>query len=504
MDEKKTILITGATGLVGSLLTLTALRSGHSVRLLSRGKQACSPEERIRKVVEVFGCSSKEWSDRHGNIEIYSGDIALPQFGLSDREWEQLASSLSSIYHAAAFIGFKENQRPTSFRVNVEGTRQVLRLAATSRAHLFHISTAYIAGDTHHLLPEQEIKRACRWRNPYEETKWIAEREVHAESRKKGLKLTVFRPAILIGDTTGGRTIRFNSIYYFMRLFHHQSRQANPPPLVLRAKPEATLNLVPVDLAIRTMWALSQSSGVEGKVFHIAHPSPLRFKDLVSIAEKIFGLPVAISNHPPGETTIPKETGPDREAVFGIYEPYMFGESEFDLSNTRSLLPGYDSIFPRLDEGYFRTILTYAIDHDWRSPSLSDPSSRKKRAPRLMEQYFRTFLGTRLNQPLLKNLKNLNVVFSIEIEDGQDSKWTLEVRGGKLLSITQNGIATEFRYRMDGATFEKIVKGLCPPEEAFFEGWVQIEGDIEKGLEVATVLSEFCRTYPFEERTWPG
>ena len=92
---------------------------------------------------------------------------------------------------------------------------------------------------------------------------------------------------------------------------------------------------------------------------------------------------------------------------------------------------------------------------------------------------------------------------SIEIEGETNCRWVLEVKEGTLLSVSRNGAAAECSYVTDGATFERIVRGLYPPEEAFFEGRIDIRGNMEKGLRVAAVLSSFCTTYPYEEKRDP-
>jgi predicted lipid carrier protein YhbT len=84
-----------------------------------------------------------------------------------------------------------------------------------------------------------------------------------------------------------------------------------------------------------------------------------------------------------------------------------------------------------------------------------------------------------------------------------NSRWVLEVREGTLLSVSRNGSTAECSYVTDGPTFERIVRGLYPPEEAFFEGRVDIRGNMEKGLRMAAALSAFCTTFPYEEKTNP-
>jgi hypothetical protein len=70
-----------------------------------------------------------------------------------------------------------------------------------------------------------------------------------------------------------------------MKLFYQYSQQERPSSIVLEAKPEATLNLLPVDVAIRAMWALSPPRA-QGKIFHITHP-PLDLPAIDFMAERI-------------------------------------------------------------------------------------------------------------------------------------------------------------------------------------------------------------------------
>jgi putative sterol carrier protein len=81
-----------------------------------------------------------------------------------------------------------------------------------------------------------------------------------------------------------------------------------------------------------------------------------------------------------------------------------------------------------------------------------------------------------------------------------NSHWTLEIKQGMLLSISPDSAMAECSYWMNAATFEKVVRGVYRPEEAFFDGRINIQGNMEKGLKVAAALAEFCKTYPYGER----
>ncbi len=189
----------------------------------------------------------------------------LPNSAFPKKNGTVLGHGLSWIFHAAAYLGFDEDQRAKSMLVNVDGTRNVLELAQSSGTHLFYISTAYVAGRSKDIVFERELKDPVPWRNPYEETKFLAEREVHLTCRKENLPYTVYRPAILMGDWSHGRTLKFRNVYYFMKLFHQLSKRKRKTSFLLKGNVEGKINLLPVDFAVQAIWNLSQVTRVRRK-----------------------------------------------------------------------------------------------------------------------------------------------------------------------------------------------------------------------------------------------
>jgi len=116
------------------------------------------------------------------------------------------------------------------------------------------------------------------------------------------------------------------------------------------------------------------------------------------------------------------------------------------------------------------------------------------------ERYFKEFLMGKLHEQLVKDLKSLSAVVSITIHDEKSETWVLEIIQGTLGSVSHGPAPSECSFVMDAATFEEIARGRYQPEQAFFEGRVNIEGNMEKALQVATALTEFCKSYPFEPK----
>ena len=504
MNAKDAVFITGGSGFLGSQIALKALKEGVGVRLLVRGKDRFQAYERIRRVFSYFGVTQSDWDDFRERIEVFSGDVTIPGFGLSKRELDQMTDNLPLIFHCAAHTDFNSAGAAIAASVNIDGTRNILKLTETCGARLIHISTAYIVGDVRGKVFEKMQTGTFPWKNVYEKTKFIAEREVHFFSDEKNLDYLVFRPAVLIGDFVHGRTLRFNNIYNFIKIAYFLSLRRKGVRVCVDADPEARLNILPVDFAVDAMWRISQVSHVKQNIFHMANPSPPRFRELAEIYSKILDIHAVCIDPSKDKGKNNANPGKGIGAGFDEYNRYMIGEPEFDLSNTRSIINDYAAAFPRMDETYYRKILNFAIGQKWGKVSKTNPRAILKRdSKNFTDRYFNHFLKSKLHQRLVQNLKNLDAVIGINIRDEtirdeKNSGWVLELKKGMLTAVSKNGRKPECVYETDVDTFKVVVQGDCPPQKAFFDGRGDISGDLEKGLKVITALSEFFKRYPFD------
>src|SRR5688572_19337090 len=134
-----TTLITGATGNLGAeiLARLHAERPGEVVAIV-RASDDAAAQARLAEA----GC---------GGARAIAGDIEAPLLGLSPAAHEALAADLGEVFHVAASTKF-DLPLEAARRTNVEGTANVLALAARARRAGFrrfhHVSTAYVAGAT--------------------------------------------------------------------------------------------------------------------------------------------------------------------------------------------------------------------------------------------------------------------------------------------------------------------------------------------------------------------
>jgi len=188
------ILITGATGFIGRQLTHDLLRRGQRVRILARDWS---------KATALFG----------DNVEVIVGDLGHPA------SLDQACRGVEVIYHIAGIYRFGLRQRRALWRVNVEGTENLLRSAATAGTEkIVHLSSAGVlkknpAVATHSaLLDENDFPAAAPRFSPYKSSKWHAEQRVLAWARQ-GLPVTIASTSCPIGrgdetPTPTGRIIR--------------------------------------------------------------------------------------------------------------------------------------------------------------------------------------------------------------------------------------------------------------------------------------------------------
>ena len=262
----RTILLTGFPGFLGSELLPRLL--GRSV-----GSDAvCLVQPRYADLArERLAALELAEPELRGRVRLVAGDIILPDLGLG-RERGALAARVEEIHHLAAVYDLAV--RPdVAEHVNVNGTRHVLDFAAgcDRLERLHHVSTCYVSGRHAGIFTESDLEKGQVFNNAYEETKHRAEVAVR-ERMRSGLPGTVYRPAIVAGDSRTGATQKFDGPYFLIRLLLRQPRVALVPVV---GNPEtARLNVVPRDFVVDAIAHLSGLPHSVGRTYQLADPDP--------------------------------------------------------------------------------------------------------------------------------------------------------------------------------------------------------------------------------------
>lgn len=202
--------------------------------------------------------------------EIVAGDVCHMDLGLSGSEYRTLANELTTIHHLAG-IYYMGVDRGTARRVNVDGTRGVLDLAGECRRlrRLCHWSTASVSGKRQGVILEEELDEGQGFHNFYEETKFAAEKL--AVAARRNIPITIFRPGLIVGDSTTGEIEKFDGPYYLMVLIVTNALQVHLP---LPGRGVAPLHLVPIDYVIDAAHQLALDARSAGRTFHLTDPNP--------------------------------------------------------------------------------------------------------------------------------------------------------------------------------------------------------------------------------------
>ena len=154
-EEERCVLLTGATGFVGSklfhdLLLYRKRLSIGKIIVLCRAKRGLSAHQRIQKTLDRNQFSFLSTEERNAVVQVITGDVTKPNAGLSDRDLQSLRSekNLSHIFHLAASVSFTQTL-PEAARANISSALYLQDLAvslAREDVRFVHVSTAFVHG----------------------------------------------------------------------------------------------------------------------------------------------------------------------------------------------------------------------------------------------------------------------------------------------------------------------------------------------------------------------
>jgi len=235
------ILLTGASGFLGSALLPRLLAKGYKVYGLSR-----HPPARDKNLVPVIG------------------DILQPDLGL-----DKVPEDIHAIHHLAALHKLGEDKDGSIWKTNVEGTQNVIAFCLKHNIpHLYFVSTAYTQG-----------------RNNYERSKALCQVMVKESDISK---VTIFKPSIIMGTPQHFYPGHFSQFVALLIKIHQRAEIVRrkvegalrlpviEPVFRMRANPEGKLNMVPIDVVAGAMANIDKTG-----TYWLTNPDPPTMQELV-------------------------------------------------------------------------------------------------------------------------------------------------------------------------------------------------------------------------------
>jgi nucleoside-diphosphate-sugar epimerase len=380
-----TIFVTGATGFLGAHLAVELLERGYRLVLLCRSNSGLNAAARFEQILDWFSPPRRP-SFRY---TVIGGDIRRPRLGLASSAFRALAGEVTEIFHCAADTSFVDRNRNRVEEVNVESLNHLLEFADAGRCDFFHhLSTVYVAGKKAGRCVES-ITDQTQFHNVYESSKHRGEMLLKRECDKLGIRLNIYRPSIVYGDSRTGKSLRFNALYFPIKLATQLKelflKDRERPgggraeslgikflkdgslyfPLRLQTARDGELNIIPVDYFSNVTLHLFENA-LGGGVFHIVAPRGESMRTVIGHAAAYLGLS--------GVETVTSEVFGSRprnslehlfERYTEAYRPYMSDRRRFSMMNTRRFLNDSMADCPEFSYTVFSRCMDYANAVNW-------------------------------------------------------------------------------------------------------------------------------------------
>ncbi|MFM6078410.1 MAG: amino acid adenylation domain-containing protein, partial [Dolichospermum sp.] len=279
-NQLQHILLTGATGFLGVHLLHELLeKTSANIHCLVRTENVSEARNKLKNKLSFY----QLWNEQHSQRIIpIIGNLEKNLLGLSENEFQDLASQIDMIYHNGASVNLIY---PYSVLkpANVLGTQEILRLASQIKIKPVHfVSTTSVFCPENYpenevLLESDPLDHYQGLVGGYPQSKWVAEKLV-MQARERGLPVTIYRAARIIGHSQIGIC---NTEDIFSRIITTCLQLGTTPNI------DWEDNLTPVDYVSQAIVYLSCQKESLGKAFHLLNPQIISMNHLFNLIRKL-------------------------------------------------------------------------------------------------------------------------------------------------------------------------------------------------------------------------
>jgi thioester reductase-like protein len=421
---------------------------------------------------------------------VLEGDISEPDLGLDPQSLRWVTENCDTMLHNAASLTFHSTgPEAEPWRSNVEGTRHVLDLCReTGIQHFHHVSTAYVCGLRTGRILESELDVGQTPSNDYERSKIQAEQMVRSADFLKSL--TVFRPAIIIGDSVNGYTTTYHGFYAPLQLIstlvnnfepNETGRVYNPGRFKLAGFERK--NLVPVDWVSAVTSHIVAHPEHHGQTYHLTPRVPITMRLFADVLEQATGWYGVNFLGPDGNM----ENITEQEQMFveliAIYNSYWRDDPVFDSTNTLAAAPHLPC--PHVDRRMLLMMSEWAKSVNFGSPRV------KVAEPKFDAQvHFDPLVDSGAELPESERF----VEVGLDITGHGGGQWRVEVSDGLVVGA-EVGVAGRCAatFHLDADTFANLVQGNSSAEQAVQAGRIRVTGPRAADGDLLDVLQQAAR-----------
>lgn len=444
------LLLTGSTGLLGRYLLRDLLEGGQQLALLVRGSKKETATDRVEAILQHWERQTGKSLPRPVLLE---GDIRKPCLGLRGNDKRWVARYCTSMMHSAASLTFHSDGTGEPWHTNFHGTQHMLELCdSTGIRKLHYVSTAYVCGLRQGRILETEVDCGQEFRNDYERSKLRAEILVREADFID--ELTVYRPAVISGDSQTGYTNTYHGIYLYLRLMALLApRQpigldgVRVTKLRLPLQGDERRNVIPVDWVSKVMTHLFLNPKAHGRTFNLAPDDCLTARQMIDAGYKFFNSTgVEYAGYGPIDPSTYNELEAASLPGLAMYNNYESTDPTFDCSNLKRFAGELPC--PAIDEKMMHTYIRYGEEDRWGKRRVESPIVHWQAA-----DYFREFhVADDISHGTIKSR------LAIDLIGSGGGQWTLGLMPDGTLVCTPgvHGNADSV-LRLKVAEFKKLI-----------------------------------------------
>ncbi len=363
------ILLTGATGTLGSQVLFSLLEQGFGnitkIYLPVRKKTKVSPEKRIQNVIlSEFAPKfiKNNTTAIFNKIMVIDADNFLNPTSFLDK-----TAKIDYFIHAAGFVNLSTDPKAESeiFKENLQFTKDIFFTFQNHISKFIYISTAFAAGNVGGIIKNDFSDIALNnYRNHYEASKHASETFLLAACKEKNLPVQILRPSVLGGNILENPTY-FISKYMVFYLFAKFFNGLNSDDSVRITTNETTgLNIIPTDYAAQVIAKVISTDIQQLNIVHSKETNMMKGITQILTA-------VGFANFSFTEDVINSKSGFSSKLEAFYYEtigvhlhPYMTSKPhEWDTKLLESILP-----IPTYNlEDYLAETVAFAVKNNFRN-----------------------------------------------------------------------------------------------------------------------------------------